>query len=289
MRAAVPLLLATGLGLAPVRAQEGMKPAPVIHIDIELIKEGKTAVHEKVEAEWLVTLRKAGFPANYYAFASMSGINQVWWIQPMPSFAANEEYEKFTAKEPLRNSLDNLDSRDGELRASSRRMWAVLRPDLSYKPESCNLAKTRFVDLATYRIKLGKDEDFVNGAKAIFDAYRKSNIEMCLLGYEVTAGEPTGTFLLAILMDSMKFMDAEPERLKAMKAGMPESTYQQLMKGTGDLFVSMEHNLFELKPGMSLPSQAVIDADPAFWRPKTAAKPERTSVGIPGPAEQKKQ
>jgi hypothetical protein len=266
-----------------------MKPAPVINIDIEMIKEGKSAVHEKVEAEWSATLRKAGFPANYYAFAAMSGSNQVWWIQPMPSFAANEEYEKFTAKEPLKSSLDNLDSRDGELRVSSRQMWAVFRPDLSYKPESCNLAKTRFVDLATYRIKLGKDDDLVNGAKVIFDAYRKSNVDMCLLSYEVTAGAPTGTFLFANLMDSMKFLDAEPEREKAMKAGMPESTYQQLMKGTGDVFVSMEDNLFEVKPGMSLPSQAVIDADPAFWKPKAAAKPEKAPASIPGPPEKKGQ
>ena len=288
MRIALPLLLAPGLG-TPIWAQQAVfKPAPVINIDIESIKEGKTAAHEKVEADWSATLRKAGYPGSYYAMSSLSGSSEVWFIAPLASFAANEEYEKFTAKEPLKSALDNIDARDGELRASSREVWAVYRPDLSYKPETCNIPKTRYADIATFRIKLGKDDDLASGAKVVFDAYRKGNIDMCLLGYEVTAGAPSGTFLFTTLMDSMKFLDAEPEREKAMKAGMPESTYQQLMKGMGDLFISMEDNLFEVKPGMSLAPQAVIDADPAFWKPKAAPKPEKMPVTVPGPPEKKK-
>jgi hypothetical protein len=45
----------------------------VINIDVEVIKEGRTAAHEKVETEWSATLRKAGFPANYYALAADVG------------------------------------------------------------------------------------------------------------------------------------------------------------------------------------------------------------------------
>jgi len=276
-----------GLGILPMGAQEPIKPAPVIKIDIESIKEGRSAAHEKVEAEWMSTLRKANFPATYYALSSMSGTSQVWWIEPMASFAVNEENQKFTGKEPLKSSWDTLDARDGEFRASSRKMWAVYRPDLSYKPESMNLSKTRFVDLATYRIKLGKDDDLAGGAKAIFGAYAKGNVDMCILGYQVTAGAAAGTFLFFSMMESMKTLDGGPELDRALKAGLAESTYQQLMKGTGDLFVSMEHNLFEVKPAMSLPSKSVADGDPAFWKPKATAKPS-TAVSIPGPPEQKK-
>ena len=276
--------MAAGFSAMPMSAQ----PAPVIKIDIETVKEGRSAAHEKMEAEWSATLRKAGAPMHYYALDSLSGSSQVWFVQPMPSFAVNEEYGRFNANEPLKSSVNTLDSRDGELRTSSRRMWAVYRPDLSYKPESLNLAKTRFVDVATYRIKLGKDEDLAGGAKAIFGAYAKSNVDMCILGYQVTAGAPSGTFLFVTFMDSMKFLDAEPDREKALKAGMAESTYQQLMKGTGDVFASMEDNLFAVSPAMSLPSQTVIDADPGFWKPKGAVKSEKTPVSIPGPPEQKK-
>jgi hypothetical protein len=276
--------MVAGFSAMPMSAQ----PAPVIKIDIETVKEGRTGAHEKVEAEWSAALRKAGAPMHYYALDSVSGLSQVWFVQPMPSFAVNEEYGRFNANEPLKSSVNTLDSRDGELRVNSRRMWAVYRPDLSYKPESLNLAKTRFIDVATYRIKLGKDEDLAAGAKAIFGAYAKSSVDMCILGYQVTAGAPSGTFLFVTMMDSMKFLDAEPDREKALKAGMAESTYQQLMTGTGDVFVSMEDNLFEVKPAMSLPSQSVIDADPGFWKPKATAKSEKAPAAIPGPPEQKK-
>jgi hypothetical protein len=287
MRIAVALLLFACAGIVPMGAQEPVKPAPVIKIDIEVVKEGKNAAHEKVETDWMATLRKANFPATYYALSAMSGTSQVWWIQTMASFAADEESQKFTDKEPLRNSWDTLDARDGELRASSRKMWAVYRQDLSYKPESMNLSKTRYVDVATYRIKLGKDDDLAGGAKAIFGAYAKGNVDMCILGYQVTAGAPQGTFLFFMTMDSLKVLDGGPELQRALKVGLPEPTYQQLMKGTGDVFVSMEHDLFEVKPGMSLPSKSVADGDPAFWKPKPSAK-QGTPVSIPGPPEQKK-
>ena len=287
MRGAVPLILAAGLALMPVCAQEKMKPAPVIRIDIESVKEGKAAAHEKLETEWMATLRKSNFPGNYYAMSSLSGTDQVWWVEPLASFAAQEENDRYTGKEPLRAAMETLDTRDGEMRTSSRRMWAVYRPDLSYKPENLNLAKTRFVDLGTYRIRLGKDEEFAAGGKALFNAYAKGDVDMCILGYQVTAGAPSGTFLFFTMMDSLKFLDGEPEREKALQAGMAESAYQQLMKGAGDVFVSMEDNLFAVKPGMSLPAQSVVDADSGFWKPKAAAKTS-APVSIPGPPEQKK-
>jgi hypothetical protein len=72
---------------------------------------------------------------------------------------ATKTREKFSEQEPLKTSLDNLDLRNGELRASSRQMWAVYRPDFSYKPENLKLAKTRYGDVATFRLKVGKDDD----------------------------------------------------------------------------------------------------------------------------------
>jgi hypothetical protein len=276
--------MAAGFGAMPMSAQ----PAPVIKIDIETVKEGRSAAHEKVEAEWSATLRKAGAPMHYYALDSLSGASQVWFVQHMPSFAVNEEYGSFNAKEPLKSSVDTLDSRDGDLRVSSRRMWAVYRPGLSYKPESLNLAKTRFVDVGTVRVKAGKDEDFVNDAKALFGAYAKGNVDACILGYRVSAGAPEGTYLLFTMMDSMKALDEYPERMKAGMGAMGQDLYSQMTSGSGEVMVSMEHNLFGVNPAMSLPSQTVIDADPTFWKPKAAAKSGKAPAAIPGPPEQKK-
>jgi hypothetical protein len=278
MRLAIPLLFVTGIGMLPMFAQEEIKPAPVLNIDRESIKEGREAAHEKVEAEWAAALRKANHPAHYYAVSSISGTAEVWFIQPMASFAENEDFEKAEDKEPLKSAIDQLTVRDGELRTGSSTMWAMYRPDLSYQPEKLNLAKTRYVDLGTFRVKLGRDEDFAKSAKAYFDAYGKGKVDLCILGYQVTAGAPAGTYLFFTMMDSMKVLDGNPERMKAVMGAMGQDRYSQMMSGFGDVMVSIEDNLFEVKPGMSYPPQSVVDGDPGFWKPKAPAKREGSSV-----------
>jgi hypothetical protein len=281
----VRLVFVTGIGLMPMCAQEAMKPAPVIHITIESIKEGKAAAHEKVEGEFAAAFRKANFPAHYYALSAGSGPGDVWFVEPMESFASKEDFNQAGDKEPLKGSLDAVEAHDGELRTGSRTMWARYRADLSYQPEKLNLAKTRYVDLGILRVKLGKEDDFVNDAKALLGAYAKGNVDACILGYRVSEGAPEGTYLLFTMMDSMKVLDEYPDRMKAAMGAMGQDRYAQTMSGFGDVMVSMEHNLFEVKPGMSYPAQSVIDADPAFWKPKSVTKP--AGVSIPGPPEQK--
>jgi len=77
-------------------------------------------------------------------------------------------------------------------------------------------------------------------------------------------------------MASLKEMDDQPAREKAMVAAMGEANFQRLMKSTGDVFQTMEAQLFAVSPEMSYLSKATEDEDPDFWRPKaatSAAKP----------------
>jgi hypothetical protein len=86
------------------------------------------------------------------------------------------------------------------------------------------------------------------------------------------------------MMNSMKAMDGQPARMQAVQQAMGADAFAQFMKGSGDLFVSTENTLLEVKPGMSYPSQQTIDSDPAFWKPKPTAKPAAAA-----PAPEKKQ
>ena len=283
MRFALTLVVLSGAAALPVMAQDGAKPAPVVEIYRESIKEGRGSAHEKVEADYAAAFRKANFPAHYVALGSMSGPGEVWFIQPMPSFAVNEEYDKTSEKEPLKSALALMDSRDGELRASSRASWAVYRPDMSYRPEKFNPGKARYVMAGTFRVRLGHDEDFMAGAKMYFGGFAKANIDACILAYQVVAGAPAGTYLFFTMMESMKELDEQPARMQAMQQAMGQENFARLMKSSGDAIVSIEDTLFQVKPGMSYPPQSIVDADPAFWKPKAAAKP-----ATPAPAAEKK-
>jgi hypothetical protein len=273
MRLAFTLLTISGIGMLPVLAQEGAKPAPVLSIQREAIKEGRGAAHEKVETEWAAAFRKANFPAHYIAMSTMSGTGEVWFISPMASFAAQEEADKAEEKEPVKSMLAMMDARDGELRSGTHTIWAVYRPDLSYRPDKFKPAKARYVMASSMRVRLGHEEDFAEGAKVYFGAHEKANIDECTLGYEIVAGAPAGSYLFFTLMESLKMLDEEPAHMQAIQQAMGPEAFSKFMKGAGDVFVSIEDTLLQVRPGMSYAPQDLIDADPAFWKPKPAAKP----------------
>ncbi len=271
MKFAFAVSAVLGIGMLPLAAQE-FKPAPVLEIIREGVKEGRAAAHEKVETEYAAAFRKANYPGHYVAMAATSGPSEAWFIVPMASFAASEEYDKAAEKEPLKSALAMMDSRDGELRSGSRTMWAVYRPDLSYGVERFNPGKTRYVTVGSMRVRLGRDEDFAEGAKMYFAAWKKANLDETTLGYQVVAGAPAGTYLFFTMNQSMAALDKEPEHMQAVQEAMGKEEFAKFMKGSGEMFLSMEDTILQVKPAMSYPPQALIDADPAFWKPRPVAK-----------------
>lgn len=258
--------------LLPVYGQQYTPPA-VIGVFREMIKEGKTAAHEKVESEYARAFRKAKFSSNYLALSSMSGPSEVCFLEAYPSFAAVEQSEKEVGKEPLKSELEALDARDGELRTRSTGMYAVYRKNMSYRPEQANIGKLRYVMISTYRVRLGREEEMVAGMKSILGALEKANNDMPFLAYQVMVGAPEGVYLFFSGMPSLNVLDEEPARQKAFMEAMGMEDFRKLMKGTGDVFASMETTLFSVSPRMSYVSKETEDVDPGFWMPKPPAKP----------------
>lgn len=251
-------------------AAQDAGPPPVLEISREAIKEGRSAAHEKVEADWARAVRKNKFPFHYIALTTMTGPGEVWFMTAFPSFAAVEQAEKETQKAAVKSEYDLLDSRDGEVRSSSRTMFAVYRKDMSFHPELANIGKTRYVNIQSFRVKLGHREDFMAGSKLFTAAFEKANVKEPMLAYEVLMGAPEGLFLFVEPMESLKTLDEMPARNKAMTEAMGMENFQRLIKSEGDVFTSVDISLFSVNPRMSYVSKETEDADPIFWRPKAA-------------------
>jgi hypothetical protein len=84
-------------------------------------------------------------------------------------------------------------------------------------------------------------------------------------------------------MESMKMMDEGPARMQAIQQAMGADNFAQFMKGSGDVIVSIDDTMLEVRPGMSYAPQQFIDADPGFWKPKPAAKPAAPASSAPAP------
>jgi hypothetical protein len=267
------LLVAFAGCVAPLCAQAPEPPA-VLQISRETIKEGKGAAHTKSEQAFVSAFRKNKFPFHYLALSAMSGPNEVLFLDALPSFAAIEQSNAEADKAPLKGELEQAEARDGELRSSSRNMTALYRKDLIYRPENgVTIGKTRYVMLLTYRVRIGREEEFMAGAKMLLDAYQKSKLESPVLTYQLVAGSQEGVYLFLIPMASLKSMDEAPAREKALMEAMGADNLRQLMKGAGEVFMSMESALYAVSPEMSYLPKEVEDQDPAFWRPKPAAAP----------------
>jgi hypothetical protein len=274
------------LVLAQSSPQNG--PPAVLQITREMTKEGKGAAHRRAEQDYANAYRKNKFPYHYLGLSAMAGPNEDLFLAAYPSFAAVEEGDKLTQKSPFKTDLEVVEGRDGELRSESRSLTAVFRPDLSYFPANpLPVGKFRYVMVDNYRVRLGQNENFTTGAKTLLDWYKKANMEMSIICYQVIAGAPSGVYLFLIPMDSLKTLDKAPAMDKALKDAAGEDNLKRFAKGEGEVFQNMESNLYSVSPEMSYLSKEDEDADASFWRPKVTAA--RTATKETAAAKEAKQ
>lgn len=266
-------LLPAALAVACSLPSFAQNPSAVLQITREVVKEGHSSIHEKTDTDFPKVLRKSKFSYHVLALNSMSGANEVWFVIGYPSFEDVAKGGSEFDKQPLKGDFELQDARDGEHRVSSRSMTAVYRKDLSYHPELASLGKTRFLTIGSYRVKLGHQEDMMAGSKTLYGALEKANLQFPVLAYEVIAGVPDGLFLFIEPMESLKTLDEAPARDRAMIGAMGAENFSRFNKGTGDVFTTMETDLFSVNPSLSYMSKETEDVDPDFWRPKPAAKP----------------
>jgi hypothetical protein len=57
-----------------------------------------------------------------------------------------------------------------------------------------------------------------------------------------------------------------------MVQAMGEDNFKNMMKGTGDVFTSMESNVYSFNPNMSNVPKEMAALDPKFWTPKPMVK-----------------
>jgi hypothetical protein len=264
--------LAACAPLAFAQSAPSNEPPAVLQITREAIKEGKGAAHRRVEQDYANTFRKNKFPFHYLGLSAESGPNEALFLAAFPNFAAVEEGDTLSQKSPLKNDLELVEARDGELRAESRTLTAVFRKDLSYMPANpLPVGKFRYMMIDNYRVRLGQNEGFMAGAKMLLDGYRKANIDASIICYQVIAGAPNGVYLFLIPMNSLKEMDAARANDKALQNAVGEDALKRLTKGEGEVFQNMESTLYSVTPSMSYVTKEDEDADASFWRPKVTA------------------
>lgn len=264
---AVPFVLHAQVDDAP----DGGK---VLVIQREFTKPGKDgSVHEATEAGYKRAAATGNAPFHYIALTSLSGENRALFLSAYPSFVAMEAEHK-SIGETLGASLDKAMVADGDVLASTDASVWVVRPDLSTNTKGMRTG-SRYMIARQYVIKPGHIGEWNEVVKLVMDAYKRGVPEAHWTMYQMAFGHSTGpTFLILTAIKSMDEVDAmfgsDPKFMEALgNEGLKK--LEALEQSSVETSMS---NVFTVSAKMSIPTDDMVKAEPAFWKsaPKAAIK-----------------
>jgi len=280
MRSKIGLLLMAGVYLCCatiVKAQEVMlTPPKILTITREVVKTGKSAAHEKWEQGFPKAYAKAKWPTHYLAMTAITGENRVLFMSAYDSMAAWEaDALAQNRNAELSATNETLGTKDGEFLTESKTAVFKFMPELSYQPE-VPLAGVRGFVLEAQVVKLGHGRHYEEIRKMVKAAHEKAGVNEHYSVYHVSAGAPSGLYLIFFPMKGLAEIDqSEAAHGQAYKDAVGDEGRNKLTDFAKEGLESSETELFVFSPKMSYVSKEWVDTDPEFWAPKPApaAKP----------------
>src|SRR5262249_55186247 len=210
---------------------------------------------------------KAKSPDYYFAMASVTGPDEVWYVMSNDSYAAVGEGMKRQDKDPVLSAeLNRLALADADYISAVETIRAVGRPDLSVG-DFPDLSKVRFNEISVFRIRPGREMEFEEIAKAYASAFKRAVPKGSYRIYEVTAGMPLPSYLIFSSLEDYGEFDKRREEGEAVFKGANADEMAKLKK-FADVTERVENNHYRIDPGQSYVSKAVREKDPEFWMPK---------------------
>jgi hypothetical protein len=199
---------------------------------------------------------------------ALTGPSEVWYVVPYASQAAFGETLAWESSQPaLTSELDRLLKADAEFVSEASALQAVARPELS-QGAFPDIAKMRFWEISTFRIRPGHEQAWVEATRAYQAAAKRSAPNARWRTYQVVAGAPDGTYLVFSSVASFGDFDKMMADGDATFKGMTPEEGAVLGKFMKESVLSISTNRYRLDPQQSYVDAATKATDPAFWAPK---------------------
>jgi hypothetical protein len=249
----------------------GTKRPKILQISREEVKPGRQPAHEKNEANFAASLRKA---ANKGYYLAMSNDYEAWFLNARDSFAAAEEQTKEDdANTALTAELDRLGAIDGEMLSKTNGMTAVLNEKLGYRAD-WDVAKMRYYQVTVTRLQPGYGRDFEQLRTLVNAAHEKAKVDERWSAYEVITGAPHDTYIFFQPIASLAEWDKyEAMHGKEYQEALGEDGRNRLRDFNRAAVKSSETYLFSFSPKMSYLPKELTDRNPEFWTPKPPPAP----------------
>jgi hypothetical protein len=246
----------------------------------EEVRPGKGAAHAANEAAWAAAFTKGQAPASWLAMTSMAGPSEAWFLSAYDSWAAvQKEQDAMAGNAALTAEEEKFSAQDGELLSRTSRVVLSLRPAISYQAE-VSPPQMRYMAVDVVRVKPGRNREFIDGWRAVVEAHKQAKMDEHWAVYQVTAGQPDGTFFFMYPMKSLEEIDTTGplHTADAYRDAVGEAGRIRMNEMTLAAVDSSQRLVFALSSKMSLLTKAWSDAD-AFWAPKPVAAPMAAAKG----------
>jgi hypothetical protein len=127
------------------------------------------------------------------------------------------------------------------------------------------VAQTRWIRVLTTNLKPGYTREYIDGWKPFQAELQKDIPGAAIWVSESSTGAPA-TFT-GVYYKSWAEMD---EGAAGLQKALASPAYQQLMAATRNAVASSTWEIYHIRPELSCPPDEIVQADPAFWKPKPA-------------------
>jgi hypothetical protein len=257
---------------SPNPAGEPPKMLLLVHQEF---RTGKDSDRQKLGAAMSRACDHVKVPNSWLDLESITGSPEALFFDPFDSFAhvgfAFAEWGKIYSTHP---DLAHLQEEIKALVSNERTLVAVRRDDLSYRPQSIDLSKARFMRILEVHLNPGHERDFDESFKTLAEAYEKIKASAPWVVYQVNVGMPTPAFLVFVPMRTLQQNDDLLAWRKTLREAEGDEAADRMEQIAREAYQSTESNLYFISPETSHVSKDFADGDPEFWSHKPTAAPK---------------
>ncbi len=239
-------------------------PPKILQIYQEQLRLGAAARYEQIEIGASRTCSDRRCPNPYLAIRSVTGMDEVWFLNGYDGFLNMERvWGQYAENATLVADLNRVAEMKADLVFQPRTIVARYREDLSHESGTL-FTRMHYVAIETFNIRPGSASDFEQVRLASKSIHEVNKSLEGHLVYEVISGTAAGTYY--ILTPMLSVQELETARLRGRERD------PKLLDLLRNSVVSSESALYAVSPSMSFPAQEWIGADPDFWT-RGAPKP----------------
>jgi hypothetical protein len=273
-----PILLGLSLavtGSLPAAAQDASAATPstpkYLQVIVEYTKPGKGGLaHDKTEGAFVQAMRKAKFPLHYTAYNALSGRARAIYLGAFNSFDEMQQANKIYDAPAVASEFERINVADGELLNEAHTLIFSSDPELSYHSKTPG-PQNRYLEADIVLVRPGHGKDFEDLMKLYMAAFDKAGTTQHWGAYRTEYGESIGEYVLLTASNSEAEIDQRFSEDPKIGAALSDDDKKKIRELRAASIETERVELYSVNPAQSYVTDDYIQADPGFWKPKTAA------------------